>query len=252
MMMMLEFNSRRSRERTRYVLTALGIVVLLVVALVGPWVRDTLSTVLWGVAQVQQAVPLPRAVLESRLAMAEEELQQIQYQSILYAAQAERIQRLEKELALRPHDWYVSTTVLEAPPRSHYDTLLIAAGERDGVRVGDTASAYGMAVGIITDVSSATAIVQLFSSPGATRDAVVGARDAILIVTGLGGGALEAYAPGELAISVGDAVRDARGDYVFGTVASVVRREIDTEQHLLITVPIAPSALRLVTLTHPE
>lgn len=215
----------------------------------GPWVRDTLSVVLWGVTHVQEAVPLPRAVLESRLAALEDEVSQTKYQSVLYASQVERIRTLEAELGLRPQEAYLSAEVLAAPPRTHYDTLLIRSGAVDGVQLGDMVSAQGIALGTVTAVSDATATVQLFSSPGATQDALVG-EGAIIVVTGVGGGALEAYAPGELAVSVGDTVSDARSGEVFGVIASIVRREVDTEQYLMITIPLAPSSVRLVSLTH--
>lgn len=223
--------------------------VLCALIVFGPWVRDTLSVALWGVVRVQEAVPLPRAVLASRLAALEDEVQRITYQSVLYAAQAERIQALETELGVRPQEAYTSAEVLGAPPRTHYDTLLIRAGTEDGVLLGDMVSAQGVALGTVTAVSDTTATVQLFSSPGATQDAVV-SEGAIIVVTGLGGGALEAYAPGELGVAVGDTVSDARSGEVFGVIAAIVRREVDTEQYLMITTPLAPSTVRLVSLTH--
>lgn len=248
MMMIPAFNSRQGRDRRTWFLVAV-VVLLASGVILGPWVRDTLASLLWGATRVASAVPLPRTVLESRLAALEDEVIQTRYQSVLYVAQAERIKVLEAELGLRPQESYLSVAVLAAPPRSHYDTLLLKAGRSEGVIVGDIVHTHGVAIGIVTDVSDATSIAQLFSSPGATRDASIGDTDAILVVSGLGGGALETYAPGELAISVGDTVSDTRSGMVFGVVASIVRREIDTEQYVLIALPVVPSSVSLVSLT---
>ncbi len=250
MTMMHVSNSRQTKDFAKTFASIAVLFLLCGIVFLGPWVRDTLSTVLWGAQTVQDKIPLPRTVLESRLAAAEDELVHIRYQSVLYKTQAERVQKLENELGLRPRAAYLSAAVIAAPPRTHYDTLLIMAGSSDGVLLGDTVSVGGIDLGMVTAVSDKTATVQLFSSPGTTIDSVVGDTNAIIVATGVGGGALEASAPGELSVAVGDSVSEARSGAVFGVVASIVRREVDTEQYLMITTPVAPSSIRLVSLTH--
>jgi len=132
----------------------------------------------------------------------------------------------------------------------HYDTLLIDSGESEGVMVGDTVSVEGIALGTVTELSTHSSLVELYSSPGRTLDAEVGVSAGTIVVYGVGGGALEALMPGDLEVRVGDAVRDIRTGYVFGVVVSVVHRETDTEQYVSIALPVAPGAIRVVSLSH--
>lgn len=216
--------------------------------LVGPSVRDFVAVAL---AQVPAEYSvLPRSILISRLTAAEVELSRTRYQTLLYQGVAEKNQALEKELQLRPQSSYTAARVLSAPPRTHYDTLLIDAGTSDGVMMGDSVSHEGVAVGSVTEVSTHSSLVELYSSPGSTHDAVIGTQKGITVLHGTGGGSLEALVPGDIAIEVGDVVRDARTDYVFGVVVAVHRRETDTEQYISIALPEPPSDIRIVSLTH--
>jgi len=55
--------------------------------------------------------------------------------------------------------------VLVRPPQTWYDSLVVDRGERDSVRVGDRAYAYGtMPIGVVVGVSSATATIELYSA----------------------------------------------------------------------------------------
>lgn len=234
-----------NRTRALFVVAVLGALVLL---FIGPWVRDVVSS-LYAVLPTEYQL-LSRSVLMSRLTAAETELARTRYQSLLYGDALEEIARLERVLSLRSIGSYGGARVLSAPPRTQYDTLLIAAGAGDGVLVGDRASVEGFVVGVVTRVSQSSALVELYSSPGAMHDARIGNTEGVVEALGIGGGALEATVPGEIKVERGDIVRDARSNDPFGVVLSVTRREIDTEQYLSIALPVVPTSVQVVTLSH--
>lgn len=247
--MRAQFQSNRPRLGKRGAVFLVATVILIVfVILTGSYVRDVVASFLSKVPE--EYALLPRSVLVSRLAAAETEVLHTRYQSILYQDVLRRIQKLEAELDLRPSSAYRAARVIAAPPRMHYDTLLIDSGESDGVLVGDTVSVEGIALGAVTELSSHSSLVALYSSPGATHDAEIGVGGGTVVVYGVGGGALEALMPGDIEVSVGDIVRDVRTGYAFGVVVSVVHRETDTEQYVSIALPVAVSAVSIVSLSH--
>lgn len=248
MMMKAPFRSNAVHLGRGGILLVSLIVVGISVLLFGPFIRDVFSSVLTHVPE--EYALLPRSILISRLTAAETEVTRTRYQALLYQQAQDKILSLETELTLRPHGTYGAARVLAAPPRTHYDTLLLDAGAVDDVRMGDSVSHEGFAIGSVTEVSQHTALVELYSSPGSTHDAILGNEKGITVLHGTGGGSLEALIPGDIKIETGDLVRDARTDYVFGVVVAVRHRETDTEQYISIALPQPPSAIRTVSLTH--
>jgi cell shape-determining protein MreC len=228
-----------------------GLIVLGAVYLVSAELRDGVTLLHARSADALEYALVPRAVLIDRLSAREAELQRVRYQSVLYETQAGALAALEKETLLRPGTTYGSARVVSVPPRTHYDTVLIAAGSEQGVRLGDIVTVEGIAVGEITDVSDQSALAQLYSSPGAEHDAVIGDERAIVVTYGVGGGALETSVPGGVSLARGDAVVDPRTGLVFAYISEVVERDIDTSVLVRMTLPFALSDLRYVSLIHP-
>lgn len=85
--------------------------------------------------------------------------------------------------------------VVLRPPGTPYDTLIITAGKKDGIRVGNLVSPGGtLVVGTVAEVYDTTSRVILFSAPGSTH---AGLLDGTIPVTvrGQGGGSLVAEVP---------------------------------------------------------
>ena len=105
----------------------------------------------------------------------------------------------------------VAAGVLARPPVSPYDSLVIDAGERDGVREGARVYAFGdAALGKIASVRAGTALVSLYSSPGNSFEALLETSDgefASVFVRGEGGGNFSIVLPRDFPVSVGAAVR---------------------------------------------
>ena len=236
-------------DRFQFKLVAV-VLVLVMGTLAAPWIRDLAVSVRTTVDVGRYALT-PRSVLIERLDSAEQELQRIRYQAVLFQSLELEYVALRKEVLLADTAPYGVARVVSAPPKTHYDTLLIAAGADDGVLVGDLVSAHGVLVGVVTEVSQHSAITELYSSPGHELDARIGDSDAIVVVRGVGGGSLEAYVPDSILVVPGDSVVDAKSGYVFGSVARVTKRDIDTSAALTIVLAAPVSSFSIVSLTHP-
>ncbi|MEK7063451.1 MAG: rod shape-determining protein MreC [Patescibacteria group bacterium] len=221
--------------------------VVVAVFLLAPYVRDGVGELLSSTIDIELAA-VPRSVLVERLHTAETELARTRYQAILYQTLLEEYQGLRAEVGVRNPDAYMTAQVLARPPRTHFDTLLIAAGEGDGVHIGDTVTIERILVGAVSEVSSRTSVVTLASSPGAVMDVEV--QSAIVVLQGLGGGAFELEIPRSVELRVGDQATDARGLLV-AVVRSVSYAPTDIAQTVELASPISFAELREVSLTHP-
>ncbi len=228
----------------------IGAVLLIIAVAITPYIRDGIAGLLYSTGDVGQYTLLSRTALIERLQNAESEIARTRYQSVLYAWLADDRARLMKELHLREQDAYMTARVVASPPKTHYDTLLIASGSDDGVRAGDVATIEGIALGSVTDVSLGSSIVELYSSPGATRDAYLGSPRSIVVVHGLGGGSFEATVPGAVAVQVGDVVTDTTTNRVFAVVLSISKKETDTSASVKMAVPVTVSGVPLVSFIH--
>lgn len=97
--------------------------------------------------------------------------------------------------------------VVSRPLESPYDTLVLAAGRADGVRLGQEAfGAGGVPIGSVSSVLEDFSRVTLFSAPGARTNGWVGRGNAALTIEGVGGGAMNAIISREAGVAVGDIV----------------------------------------------
>lgn len=96
--------------------------------------------------------------------------------------------------------------VLQRPPWTAYDTLLVDAGSSLGVAVGDLVSAgQSGLIGRVSEVYANQARVDLFSAPGVTYQALLNGTVPVA-VEGQGGGSMQALVPAGTPVAVGDTV----------------------------------------------
>ncbi len=216
----------------------------------GSTIRDSVVALLSSVPVTAEYTGLSRSALIERLVRAESELSKIRYQAVVYESLAQDLAALRKEVGVQSPEAYRVARAVLRPPRTHYDTLVLAAGSADGVRVGDIVSANGVALGTVTQVSVGSATADLYSTPGRVGDALFGSLSAIVTVRGLGGGALEATVPLEVEVRVGEVVKDALSGLPFAVVSSVERRDIDTASVVRLALPVSVASLEMVSLIH--
>ncbi len=196
---------KRRTPRTPRVLVAVAIALLVLVAYL---LRAPLGSLLW---QVLGPVMGARSALFSTEALAlRAELSQqgarLADRDALYQENIE-LKRLLNRAAGRA---VTIAGVLQRPPGTPYDTLVVDLGRQQGAVVGSLVSMGGSAlVGVITEVMESASRVTLFSSPGQVHDGVlmVGEVAVAVSVEGQGGGSLRAQVPAGSGARVGDTVR---------------------------------------------
>lgn len=144
----------------------------------------------------------------------------------------------------------VLAEVLLRPPGTPYDTLIIDVGRQDGVREGNLVSPGGtIIIGRIDEVYDSASRVVLFSSPDEKHDGIIeGATPIPLVVSGHGGGSLQAEVPSGEHVSVGSEVTfPALGGYFSAKVAAVELKEGASFRVLHLTLPV-----NIYTLTFAE
>ena len=244
--------SRRSAFDVPYAVTVpiATVAVLAGIYFFGATIRDAVGRFLHAEQVYSEYALVSRSALIDKLHADEAALQSIKYQSVLYESQAKRLDALRVELSEKPETAYGTARVLERPPHTHYDTLLINAGAADGVVVGDDVSAHNTTVGVVTSTSNGVSVVQLHSSPGATRDITLGTPTAIAVATGLGGGSFSVTVSGTVHVAVGDTLQDVRTSLPLAVIGSIEHKETDTSQTITAYAIVNFADMSDVSLTH--
>lgn len=113
-------------------------------------------------------------------------------------------------LGRRPETERVVATALVVPPQTPYDTIVIDAGASDGVVIGSTASmAEGPILGVVSEVYSSSAKVNLYTSPGEKTAAVLERHRVPVTVEGVGGGNFRLMVSRETEVEIGDRILSA-------------------------------------------
>ena len=133
------------------------------------------------------------------------------------------IKKTESVLGLAREAGGVVAGVVARPPESPYDTLVLSAGEEDGVGVGMKAFGEdGVPLGVVSAVSNNFSRITLFSAPGMMVNGWVGRANFPLTITGAGAGAMNASVPRSAGIAAGDTVSaPGPGMFPIGTVVRV-------------------------------
>jgi rod shape-determining protein MreC len=160
---------------------------------------------------------------------------------------AERDQ-LAAELAVPGRDSRaVVAEIWLRPPQVAFDTVVLAAGTRDGIAVGDVALAAGVPVGAVVEAGAGRSIVALFSAPGARLGVTVGGL--VAEAAGRGGGRYSVELPAPLAPATGTPVLStAHGGAPVGYVAAVSPGEGESTVEAQVFLPIDLSSARYLAI----
>lgn len=211
-------------------------------------VRAFFAQYLTGPTDPQYA-SLSRSEIEKRLKEAEDALTRVKYQSVLYELVVEENKNLRQVADVESITTEVLARVLSRPPRTHYDTLIVGAGSASGVAVHDIALWNGVLLGEVIMVTASSATVELYSSPTAEHDVVLGTPSAVAIARGLGGGAFEVMIPQGVNVSAGDTVRASTDEtLIIGRVVSVSGSATDATKTVYVAAPVSMSEIDFVSL----
>jgi cell shape-determining protein MreC len=241
--------SQGSKRHAWQPLAALGVLVFVIVlgTSLAPYLRNIFASMFAPNTTDAAYQGLSHDALIARLKADDAELSRVGYQAALYGLLADENAKLRVLVNAPAAERGITARVLARPPRTLYDTLTIDQGTTAGVAVGNLAVFNGIALGKVASVSSRTAVVSLFSSPGTDTDALFGTPSAIAVLHGLGGGSFELSVPQNTAVAAGDSVRYQNSQsLLLGTVVAVQSKPSDALQTVSVRSPVSLSALDFI------
>lgn len=138
--------------------------------------------------------------------------------------------------------------VLAKPTLLPYDTLLVDVGSAEGVEKGDLVIVQGTDVlGKITETTTHTSKVTLFSSPKERTPVHIGEHDFLTEAVGIGGGNFTAQLPREIEVREGDKITlTGVRPLLFGIVEDIATRPTDAFQTVRFKNPVNMNELQFV------
>jgi cell shape-determining protein MreC len=129
----------------------------------------------------------------------------------------------------------VVSRIISKPGFSPYDTMILDAGERDGVHVGDLVLAdRSVVVGEVAQVYKESSNVIMYSSSDRKTNVLIGTEALETEALGKGGGNFEIELPRNANVKVGDIVHlAAYPDKVFGSITVVNVADADSFEKVL-------------------
>ncbi len=166
---------------------------------------------------------------------------------------AEENRLLKESLGRADSTGLVLAAVLARPSVSPYDTLVLDAGEEEGILGGSLVLAEGnIAIGTVGVVSKRTSVVSLFSTPGRETNVFLGPENVAAVAVGKGGGNFAVRLPRGVEIAEGDAVvLPGVSTRVFAVVEKVVADPADPFHTILFKNPLNFEQIRFVYVVRP-
>ena len=167
----------------------------------------------------------------------------------------EENRKLTEMLGRRARDARILATILVSPPHSPYDTLVLDAGRREGVAVGDEVLIKNVALGKIIDVFARTSVAELFSTAGNRVNALIAHEEKYIPTeaVGEGGGFFSAILPRDVVVASGDAViLSGLPSRVVAFVEAIERGSSDSFQTLFFKIPVSVNEARFVEIRQIE
>lgn len=150
----------------------------------------------------------------------------------------EKVIAMEESLGRAGSDDRVVARVLAGPGRSPYDTLVVDAGEEQGIERGDYVAYAGAGViGTIDEVYSWTAKVKLFSFPGEQTPVLAGEQAVPGTAEGRGMGNFEVRIPRGSPVLAGDMMMIPGKSLILGIVGAVIENDALPFMRVLFTTP---------------
>ncbi|MEK7539603.1 MAG: rod shape-determining protein MreC [Patescibacteria group bacterium] len=142
----------------------------------------------------------------------------------------------------------VLSAILAKPNQSPYDTLIIDAGLKESLKVGDRVFALGtVPIGRVSNIYPNSSKVILFSNNGEKTQVVVGDKNVFMEVIGRGGGNFEIILPRDFTLAKGDqAVLPGIVPYVLGIVETIISDPRNSFIKALLVSPVNIQELKFV------
>lgn len=138
--------------------------------------------------------------------------------------------------------------ILAKPSESPFDTLLVDAGEVEGVKMGSYVFGLGdVPLGTVSEVFAHSSKIILFSNPGLRSEVLIPGKDIFVELVGRGGGNFEMILPRDFVIEEGTSIT-MRGlsPAVVAVVKKVISDSHDSFTKVLLVTPINVQELKFV------
>jgi cell shape-determining protein MreC len=260
-------HDEQKKNKRRKILGVILLVSLLLLSLRGPvantlgglfaligrpfwFIRDTVVTKYDAVATALSS----KAALEAENDYLKEVLDEISLEAYSRDQLRKENDDLKAMLGREGEYTYTLGRILSAPPVSPYDTLLIDAGEEQGVFVGMEAFSQGdFKVGEVSRVWGRTSLVSLYSTPNTQLSVTIGSSSIPAVAWGLGGGNLRVILPRGVAVKQGDIIAiPALSPEYAGTVDAIDRPEGSSLEAIYIRLPFDVYKEKWVYLATPK
>lgn len=155
---------------------------------------------------------------------------------------------LKAEFGRSDHIKGVLARVVVPPNRSIYDTIVIDAGVGEGVTIGQNVFAFGsIAIGTISDVSTNSSTVSLFSASGRQTSGTTTGSDIAVTLIGRGAGEYEVRMPRDIVFEQGGGIStQSLGVHTIATIQKIVTDPRDPFQRLLAKAPVNLQTMKWV------
>lgn len=175
------------------------------------------------------------------------ELDRVQAQVLDRNLLAEKVTKLEESLGRVRSDNRVVAEVIVDHRQSPYDTLVVDAGENEGITVGDEVVYSGSGIiGEVIETTSGSSKIKLFSSPGSERAVLVGSHYIPANALGRGMGNFEAKVPEGSVVAVGDTVVSTKGNLIFGVISLIEEKPAEPFKRIFFRLPFNTTEIRSV------
>ncbi len=251
-------NNQEKRKKLLGTLAILFFLYLFILTPIGTFSRSQLEYLapsVWGTGeQISRFYTQISSIFYSKSTLLEEndtlkkEIQDISLKLLDRNLLYEENLSLKERLGRSGNGQTVVARVIAKPPLSLYDTLVVDAGSKEGIKGGEKVL-YGdnIVIGEVAEVFGKTSKVRLFSSPGENINVTIGKHAVPAIAVGAGGGNFEIKIPRGTPISLGDSVlAPSIMPYFLGVIEYIESKESDPFERVLFKEPISPLEIETV------
>ncbi len=144
--------------------------------------------------------------------------------------------------------------VIARPNVTAYDTFLLDAGTKKGVKINSKILTDGIfAIGIIDEAYADSSKARLYSTSGQITNVLIGPNNIPVEIHGLGGGSFSAEVPNSVDIQIGDAVILAESsNSIIAIVRSEEKTNVDSFRKFYLQSPASLFSLKYVEIENTK
>lgn len=249
---------RRKNKKFRIFFSVVIIIIISFSLLNIVWPQQTSRFIFSPMYKVREVVLYPFSYignslkskndLENRIKELEEENSKLKISSMTQSFVSRQIE--DYNLELEKNSQGMISKVLNRPPYSPYDTLLILKGGQN-IEVGDLVFIRGVYIGDIESSDVYTAVVKLRSSNG--QKTLVRISDIEIEAEGKSGGQFTVKIPKDTEIQSGDAVMVPLLNYsLLGSVGQIIEDPLATFKTVYFSIPVSFQDMNFVSVVKKD